>query len=139
MTIVAGVLALLETSKKRDKRKRKKDTSVSAQYQKMEVVCKQEKINEEYIQFATWLATIMCTLPTAIAHHHLQSIQLEDCNMPIERSKRNRENEAESEIQGRGDTVKQFNQEHTTKKKTKDKDKCEMENKKRKKSFWKPV
>jgi len=37
--------------------------------------------------------------------------------MPIERSKRNRENASESETQGRGDTVKHFNQEHTTKEK----------------------
>ena len=57
--------------------------------------------------------------------------------MPIERSKRNRENESESETQGRGDTVKQFNQEHTTKrKKTKDQDKCEMENNKKEKNHF---
>ena len=50
--------------------------------------------------------------------------------MPIERSKRNRENASESETQGRRDTVKHFNQEHTTKKKNKGpRDKCEMENK----------
>ena len=33
-----------------------------------------------------------------------------------ERSKRKRENEAHSEIQGAGDTVNKYNQEHTTKK-----------------------
>ena len=41
---------------------------------------------------------------------------------------------------GRGDTVKQYNQRaHNEEKKNKGpRDICEMENKKRKKSFWKP-
>ena len=56
-------------------------------------------------------------LPTA-AQHHLHATELKDSTCHYkerERSKRERENETHSEIQGAGDTVNKYNQEHTTK------------------------
>ena len=59
--------------------------------------------------------------------------------MPIERSKRSRENASESETQGRGDTVIQYIQRaHNERKKTKDQEINVKWKTKRKKSFWKP-
>ena len=70
---------------RRDKRKKKrKYVSHSAQYQKYEICMQQEIRNRKFIHFETLVATHE-SLPTAIAQHHLHTIQLEDCKTPIQR------------------------------------------------------
>ena len=77
----------------------------------------QEISNRKYIHFETLVATHespanSCTTP-------LTPYRIGRLHMPLqrekERSKRKRENETHSEIQGAGDTVNKYNQEHTTK------------------------
>ena len=123
MTIVAGVYTLLETILERDKRQKKRRYVSQCAVPKIEVVCKQEIINEESstLQHGVPLMYITSnsnrTPPLTI-----YSIgRLHNANRKRDRRETERMHQTVKHRAAEIQTVNQFNQEHTTKKKTKTK------------------
>ena len=115
----------METILEETREKRKENTSVTVHSTKKYEICMQQEIsNRKYIHFETLVATHESpanSCATPLTHYRIGRL-----HMPLqrekERSKRKREYEAHSEIQGAGDTVINITK-STQQRQTNDKDK----------------